>query len=80
MDELPDEQVQGQLSQAAEIVTRHLDAALEECTEAGLGREVFSAAVMATLMQAMQTSLGTAASDALRDMLQMMAAGGDRQN
>lgn len=60
------------LGQAAEIVTRHLDAAMEECTANNLGRDIFSAAVMATLMQAMQTSLGSAAQDAMRDMLDMM--------
>lgn len=80
MNDLPDEQVQEQLARAAEIVTRHLDAALEECSESGLGREIFSAAVMATLMQSMQTSLGSAASDALRDMLAVMGPGGERQN
>ncbi|WP_416896202.1 MAG: hypothetical protein ACMVY4_11680 [Minwuia sp.] len=80
MDGLPDDQVQAQLSDAAEIVTRHLDAAFEECTEKGIGREVFSAAVMATLMQAMQTSLGTAAQDALRDMINVMGGGNGPAN
>ncbi len=60
------------LGQAAEIVTCHLDSALEECIAGGLSREIFSAAVMATLMQAMQTSLGSAAPEALRDMIAMM--------
>lgn len=61
------------LGRAAEIVTRNLDRALEECTADGLSREIFSAAVMATLMQAMQTSLGSAAPEAMRDMIEMMA-------
>jgi len=80
MNDMPDEQVQAQLGAAAEVVTRHLDAALEECTEKGMSREVFSAAVMATLMQALQTSLGTAAGDALRDMIAVMGDGGERPN
>ncbi len=79
MNDLPDDQVQTQLGQAAEVVTRHLDAALEECNEAGLSREIFSAAVMATLMQSMQASLGSGAQDALRDMLSVMGSG-ERQN
>lgn len=80
MNDMPDDQVQAQLAGAAEVVTRHLDAALEECTEKGIGREVFSAAVMATLMQAMQTSLGSAAQDALRDMVAVMGDGNERAN
>jgi len=80
MNDIPEDAVQAQLGEAAAIVTRHLDNALQECTEAGMGREVFSAAVMATLMQAMQTSLGSAAQDALRDMVAVMGPGGETPN
>ncbi|WP_417518767.1 hypothetical protein [Minwuia sp.] len=80
MTDMPNDAVQTQLAGAAEIVTRHLDNALEECTEQGIGREVFSAAVMATLMQAMQTSLGSAAPEALRDMVAVMGAGDETPN
>lgn len=65
------------LAEAAEIITRNLDRALEECQEQGLEREIFSAAVMATLVQAMQTSLGSSAQDALRDMVELLGAGGN---
>ncbi len=64
------------LSEAAEIITRNLDKALEECAEQGLDREIFSAAVMATLVQSMQTTLGSAAKDALRDMVELLGADG----
>ena len=64
------------LAEAAEIITRNLDRALEECLEQGLEREIFSAAVMATLVQAMQTTLGSSAQDALRDMVELLGTSG----
>lgn len=72
MDAFDDPMTAQKLGQAAEVVTRHLDAALEECTAAGLEREIFTAAVMATLMQSMQTALGSATSDALREMMELI--------
>lgn len=64
------------LARAAEIITGHLDQALIDCQEAGLEREIFQAAVMATLVQSMQTALGSSAQDAMRDMIELLGASG----
>ncbi|SLN23030.1 hypothetical protein [Oceanibacterium hippocampi] len=67
----PDEATQALLRQAAEIITGHLDQAWTDCERAGLDRGVFTAAMMATLMQAMQSSLGERTGDALREMVEL---------
>ncbi|MDF1722081.1 MAG: hypothetical protein P1U65_15525 [Minwuia sp.] len=76
MTDFNDPSTPQKLAEAAEIITRHLDLALEESQERGLDREVFSAAVMATLVQAMQTALGSSAKDALRDMVELLGNDG----
>lgn len=68
---LPDQDTKEKLEKAAEIITSHLDKALEECVAEGLEREHFTAGVLATLMQAMETSLGSAAAGALQEMATM---------
>ncbi len=73
MPPLPDQDTQAKLQQAAEIITKHLDKALEECVAQGLDREHFTAGVLATMMQAMETSLGSAAAGALQEMATMAA-------
>jgi hypothetical protein len=70
---LPDAETKEKLEKAAEIITRHLDQALEECTEKGIEREHFTAGVLATMMQAMETSMGAAAAGALQEMATMAA-------
>jgi len=72
---MPEIEVQQKLDKAAKIITGHLDKALQDCTEAGLERDFFNAGVVATLMQAMETSLGGAAAvaGALHQMADMAA-------
>lgn len=77
MTDFADPSTPQKLAEAAEIITRNLDKALEECHEHGLDREIFSAAVMATLVQSMQTALGSSAKDALRDMVELLGSDGD---
>jgi hypothetical protein len=69
----PADEVKAKLDSAAEIVTRHLDEALEECLQSGLDRDHFSAAVMASLMQAIETRLGSSTSEALEELARMSA-------
>jgi hypothetical protein len=73
---MPDMDTKEKLDKAAEIVTGYLDKALQDCVEDGLEREYFNAAVVATLMQAMETSLGGSAqvAGALSEMASMAAA------
>ncbi|TNE33582.1 MAG: hypothetical protein EP348_12580 [Alphaproteobacteria bacterium] len=71
---LPDPDTKEKLEKAAEIITRHLDTALQDCVEAGLEREHFTAAVIATMMQAVETSMGGNAADALGEMAAMANA------
>ena len=68
---LPEADVKDKLDKAAEIITSHLDKALEDCLSAGLERDHFTAAVIATMMQAVETSLGGNAAGALQEMAQM---------
>ncbi len=68
---LPDPDTKDKLDKAAEIITGHLDKALQDCVSAGLEREHFTAAVIATMMQAVETSLGGNAAGALQEMAQM---------
>jgi len=70
---MPDQETKEKLDKAAKIITGSLDKALEECLEAGLEREYFNAGVVATLMQAMETSLGGSAqvAGALHEMARM---------
>ena len=68
---LPDSDTKDMLEKAAEIITGHLDKALEDCLSAGLERDHFTAAVIATMMQAVETSLGGNAAGALQEMAQM---------
>ena len=70
---LPDQDTKEKLEKAAEIITRHMDKALEECIAQGLEREHFTAGVLATMMQAMETSLGSGAAGALQEMATMAA-------
>ncbi|MBL4666869.1 MAG: hypothetical protein JKY04_05780 [Sneathiella sp.] len=72
---LPDIEIQQNLDKAAKIITEHLDKALQACTEAGLERDFFNAGIVATLMQAMETSLGGSAAlaGALHQMAEMAA-------
>jgi len=68
---VPDDDTQHKLEKAAEIITGYLDTALQDCLSAGLEREHFTAAVIATMMQAVETSLGGNAAGALQEMAQM---------
>src|SRR5690606_26241833 len=68
---LPDSDTRKKLDKAAEIITGHLDKALQDCLAAGLEREHFTAATIATMMQAVETSLGGNAAGALEEMAQM---------
>ncbi|MFC4271910.1 hypothetical protein GQF03_15895 [Sneathiella chungangensis] len=68
---LPDDDTKEKLDKAAEIITGHLDKALEDCISAGLERDHFTAAVIATMMQAVETSLGGNTAGALQEMAQM---------
>ncbi len=72
---MPDMETKEKLDKAAKIITDHMDLALQECTEAGLERDFFNAGVVATLMQAMETSLGgsAAVAGALHQMAEMAA-------
>jgi len=72
---LPDAETKEKLDTAAKIITSHMDQALEDCLEAGLERDFFNAGVVATLMQAMETSLGgsAAVAGALYQMAEMAA-------
>lgn len=74
MPTLPDLETKEKLEKAAEIITSHLDKALEECVAQGLERDHFTAGVLATLMQAMETSMGSGAAGALQEMASMAAA------
>lgn len=69
----PDSETREKLEKAAEIITAHLDQALEDCIEAGLEREHFTAGVIATMMQAVETSLGGNSASALQEMAVMAA-------
>ena len=73
LQDIPGDEVKTKLDSAAEIVTRHLNEALEECLQSGLNRDHFSAAVMASLMQAMETSLGSSTTQALEELARMSA-------
>lgn len=68
---LPDEDTRVKLEKAAEIITKYMDMALQDCVEAGLEREHFTAGVIATMMQAVETSLGGNAAGALQEMAAM---------
>lgn len=68
---LPDNDLRNKLDKAAEIITGHLDKALQDCLAAGVEREHFTAAVIATMMQAVETSLGGNAAGALEEMARM---------
>lgn len=72
---MPDMETKQNLDKAAKIITEHLDKALQDCVEAGLERDYFNAAIVATLMQAMETSLGgsAAVAGALHQMADMAA-------
>ena len=78
---MPDMETKDKLDKAAKIVTDHLDQALVDCVEEGLERDYFNAAVVATLMQAMETSLGGSAqvAGALHQMAEMAAASAERE-
>ncbi|MBE7636121.1 hypothetical protein GUA87_04645 [Sneathiella sp. P13V-1] len=78
---MPDMETKEKLDKAAKIVTDHLDQALQECVEGGLERDHFNAAVVATLLQAMETSLGGSAqvAGALHQMAEMAAAAAERE-
>ena len=67
----PDPEIKDKLDKAAEIITDHLDKALQDCLSAGLERDHFTAAVIATMMQAVETSLGGNAAGALQQMAEM---------
>lgn len=72
---MPDMETKQKLDEAAKIITGHMDKALQDCTEAGLERDFFNAGVVATLLQAMETSLGSsgAVAGALHQMAEMAA-------
>ncbi|PHQ68874.1 MAG: hypothetical protein COB93_09555 [Sneathiella sp.] len=70
---LPDEETKQKLDKAAEIITNYMNKALRDCLEAGLEREHFTAGVIATMMQAVETSLGGNSAGALQEMAQMAA-------
>lgn len=78
---MPDMETKAKLDKAAQIMTGHMDLALQDCIEAGLDREFFNAAVVATLMQTMETSLGgsTQVAGALHEMAHMAAANAERE-
>ncbi len=78
---MPDPETKQKLDKAAKIITESLDKALQDCLEAGLDREYFNAAVVATLMQAMETSLGGSAqvAGALQEMARMAAENAERE-
>ncbi|MEP3248490.1 MAG: hypothetical protein ABJN40_22545 [Sneathiella sp.] len=78
---MPDPETKEKLDKAAKIITEGLDKALQDCLEAGLEREFFNAAVVATLMQAMETSLGGSAqvAGALQEMARMAADNAERE-
>ena len=78
---MPDMETKAKLDKAAEIMTGHMDLALQDCIEAGLDREFFNAAVVATLLQTMETSLGGSAqvAGALHEMAHMAAANAERE-
>ncbi len=69
----PDIETREKLEKAAKIITGHLDKALQDCIEAGLEREHFTAGVIATMMQAVETSLGGNSASALQEMAEMAA-------
>ena len=68
---LPDPETKAKLDKAAEIITSYMDKALQDCLSAGLEREHFTAGVIATMMQAIETSLGGNAAEALQEMAVM---------
>jgi hypothetical protein len=72
---MPDSETREKLDTAARIITGHLDQSLQDCVTAGLDRDHFNAAVVATLLQAMETSLGSSAAvaGALHEMAAMAA-------
>jgi len=76
---LPDDETKQKLDKAAEIITKHMDNALADCVEAGLEREHFTAGVIATMMQAVETSLGGNSAGALQEMAQMAAEHDDEK-
>lgn len=67
----PDPETKAKLEKAAEIITGYMDKALQDCLSAGLEREHFTAGVIATMMQAVETSLGGNAASALQEMAEM---------
>ncbi|MBL4739380.1 MAG: hypothetical protein JKY12_00200 [Sneathiella sp.] len=77
---MPDMETKAKLDKAAEILTAHMDQALLECVEGGLERDHFNAAVVATLLQTMETSLGGSAqvAGALHEMAHMAAQAAER--
>lgn len=76
MPEMPSAEIQQKLGKAAEIVTRNLDKALEECSAEGLTRDMFDAAVVGTLVQAVETSYGSEAPAHLREIALMIEQDG----
>jgi len=76
MQDMPSAEIQQKLGKAAEIVTRNLDKALEECSAEGLARDMFDAAVVGTLVKAVETSYGTEAPGHLREIAQMIEQDG----
>lgn len=71
---MPDPETRRKLDRAAALVTAALDEAWQQCAEEGIGREIFSASVMATLLQALESSFGGNAVPALEQMLDMARA------
>ncbi|WP_148301749.1 hypothetical protein [Sneathiella glossodoripedis] len=78
---MPDMETKEKLDKAAQIITEHLDKALEKCVEEGLERDYFNAGVVATLMQAMETSLGgsAAVAGALHQMAEIASLQAERE-
>jgi len=71
---LPDLETKEKLDKAAEIITGYMDKALQDCLAAGLEREHFTAGTIATMMQAVETSLGGNAASAFQELAQMAVA------
>ncbi|MFB9353368.1 hypothetical protein [Sneathiella chinensis] len=78
---MPDMETKDKLDKAAAIITAKLDQALQDCVEAGLERDHFNAAIVATLFQAMETSLGGAAplAGALTEMARMASEAAEKE-
>ena len=77
---MPDRENKGKLEKAAKGITEYMDMGLVKCTAECLVRDFFNAGVVATLMQAMETSLGgsAAVAGALHQMAEMAAIQAER--